>query len=330
MNISTRIRRVGAVAASALIAVSAAACSGSNDNAGGHEVSVQFAADSFTLGSQMYVAMDQGYFAEQGIKAVPQTYQTGIDAAKAVIAGQADIAPALDFATLSVLSDKVTILASIATPKPGFHKLAVRSDFTKPQDLKGKKMGFVAGTAEAYITTKYLEQNGLSDSVQMISLPGLFELVGALKTGDIDAAWVWANGTDQVKEDSHLKIAGDDSIVPHQNSIFLLARTDWAKQHADLSEKILRAYDKADTFISQNNKKAAQIIATADKGDASAIESTLPGQNFGLGMTKEQMSGLQEILNFMVSSGNIKDPGQLSDYFDLAPLKKVVPSKVTV
>ena len=291
---------------------------------------VRIAVDSFALGSQMWVAKSQGYFAAENITVVPQTYQTGVAAAQAVIAGQADLAPVLDFAALSVLSNNIRILGAIAEPQPGFHKLAVRASFTGPSDLKGKKIGYVPGTAEAYITTKYVAQNNLQGSVTLVPLPSLFELVGALKTGQIAAGWVWANGVTQVKQDKNLKIAANDSIVPHTDSIFLIARTTYAQQNAAVITRVLRAFDKASTFINANTQQAAQIIASSEQGDASTLAVVLPAQGFGLGMTAPQMAALQAIAQFMVKAGKLQLPQSLATYFDLQPMRNAVPSKVTL
>jgi len=323
--------RFGAIGA-VLLALTATACGGSTDASGSSSATAQVrvAVDSFALGSQMWVAKDQGYFTAERISVTPQIYQTGVDAAKAVIAGQADLAPVLDFATLSVLSPKIRILGAIASPQPGFHKLAVRANFSGPNDLKGKKIGYVAGTAEAYITTKYVEQNALQSSITLVPLPGLFELVGALKSGLIDAAWVWANGVTEVQKDKALKIAADDSIVPHQNSIFLIARTDYARNNTSAITRVLRAFDKASTFINQNTQQAAQIIASNEKGDAAALAGVLPAQGYGLGMSAQQMTGLKEIAQFLVTAGKLSQSLNLSDYFDLAAMRAAVPGKVTV
>ncbi|MHB1739941.1 MAG: ABC transporter substrate-binding protein [Actinomycetes bacterium] len=291
---------------------------------------VRIAVDNFALGAQMWVAKNQGYFAAENITVVPQTYQTGVAAAQAVIAGQADLAPVLDFAALSVLSNNIRILGAIAAPQPGFHKLAVSASFTGPSDLKGKKIGYVPGTAEAYITTKYVAQNNLQGSVTLVPLPSLFELVGALKTGQIAAAWVWANGVTQVQQDKSLKIAANDSIVPHTDSIFLIAQTTYAEHNAAVITRVLRAFDKASTFINEHTQQAAQIIASSEQGDASTLAAVLPAQGYGLGMTTQQMAALQAIAQFLVKAGKLQLPQSLATYFDLQPMRNAVPSKVTL
>ena len=102
----------------------------------------------------------------------------------------------------------------IASPTPGFHKLVATKDITGPADLAGKKIGYVEGTSERYVTQKYLLDGGVAlEDVTLVPLPGLFELVGALKNGDIDASWLWANAVAEALQDQDLAQVADDSAV---------------------------------------------------------------------------------------------------------------------
>ena len=206
-------------------------------------IAVDFAADGFLLGSQSWVAMERGFFEEEGIEANVSLYGTGIEAIQAVIARQANIGPGLDFAVLNLAAaaeDNMRVVGAIATPNPGFHSLAVRNEINGPEDLVGTTIGYVQGTSEHFVTIRYLEQNGISlDDVELVSFPGLFELVGALRTNDIQAAWVWLTGTQQANEDENLKILTNDSTVLDTVAIYLIASTEWTENNQEALTRIL-------------------------------------------------------------------------------------------
>ena len=189
-----KLRKTWRVVLAATLAVALVAASCGDDEP--ESLSVGIAADGFLLGSQAWVSLDRGYFDEENLEVTMSQYGTGIEAIQAVIAGQADIGPALDFAVLNLAAaaeENMRVVAAIAAPLPGFHSLAVRNEINGPQDLVGKTIGYVQGTSEHFVTIRHLEQNGISlDDVELVPLPGLFELVGALRTNDIQAAWVWA------------------------------------------------------------------------------------------------------------------------------------------
>ncbi|MGI5157279.1 ABC transporter substrate-binding protein [Microbispora sp. CA-102843] len=311
------------------------ACGGTSPareaGAGDAATTVRIATNNFLLGTQMWVAMDKGYFAEQKIKVEPQMYQEGIDGVKAVVAGQADLAPALDFAALSAASDRLRILGAIASPAPGFHKLAVTKKITSPKDLVGKRIGYVDGTLESYVTMKYLEQQGVAqDQVTLTSMPGLFEMVGALKTGQIDAAWIWANGVDQAKADPNLAILTDDKSVRQVQSIFLVGGTDFVRKNPAAVEGVLRAYQKATDDLDTDTAGAAKIVASGTKGDLKALESGIPSQGYELGLTTAQMEQLIDLQKYLVGIGKLKDVTDVSTIMDLTAMRAVAGPKVEV
>lgn len=301
-------------------------CGSDSDTDG--STTVRIATDNFVLGAPMWIADDKGYFKDEGLKVEPQTYQTGVDGVKAVVAGQADFAPVLDFGALSTLSDKITILGSTAAPQPGFHQLIVNKDIESPSDLNGKTIGFVEGTAEAYVTSKYVEANNLN--VKLVALPGLFELVGAMKSGDIDASFLWANGVQEALADSNFVKLTDDSDVIETQAILLVARKDYVEGHADTVKKVLRAYFEATKFAQDDPKAAAAIVARGTGGDAATIEATLPGQNLTMGMTQAQLDHMKDLQSFLVDHGQLQVDGDLMKYFDLMPLREIVGDKVEI
>ncbi|GAA2380121.1 ABC transporter substrate-binding protein [Dactylosporangium salmoneum] len=301
--------------------------SGPNSNAAAN---VRITTDSFVIGLPMWVAMDQGYFAKQNVTVTPETYQTGVDGIKAVIAGQADIAPALDFGMLSALSPGLKVVGAVASPKAGFNQLAARKPITSPSELAGKKIGYVTGTAEENITRQYVKNQQLTD-VELVALPGLFELVGALKSGHVDAGFVWADGVAQVKADKNLSVIGDDSSVigTGAQGIYLVAKASWVADNQDLLKRVLTAYRDAITFTIANPSQAAAIDAKAVKAQASAIEPVVAVEAFSFKFTSNQVDWLEQERTFLASKGVNNATGELKSYFDLRAMEAVEPGSVT-
>lgn len=325
-----------AMGAVALFALAACGSSTTPTTDGGTGASaapatVRIATNNFLLGTQMWVAQEKGYFAEEKIQVESQMYQEGIDGVKAVVAGQADLAPALDFAALSAASDRLRILGAIASPAPGFHKLAVTKGISDAKDLVGKRIGYVDGTLESYVTMKYLEQQGIAQSdVKLMSMPGLFEIVGALKTGQLDAAWIWANGVDQATADPNITIMTDDKSVRQVQSIFLVGGTDFVAKNPAAVEGVLRAYQKATDLVTADPAEAARIVAAGTKGDVKALETGIPGQGYGLGLSKGQMEQLVNLQKYLVDLGKLTGVTDVSQIVDLTAMRAVAGEKVEV
>lgn len=350
---SSLIKTLGALVAGALIV---AACGGDDDDSAAattladdtltettspsddaeapiETAKVRVAADSFLLGTLAWVAQDQGFFEENGIEADVSMFGTGIEAIQGVIARQADVGHALDFAVLNLVAaadENMSIIGAIAEPKPGFHSLAVRKGITGPQDLVGKKIGYVEGTSEHFVTIRYLQQNGISlDDVELVSLPGLFELVGALKTNDVQAGWTWLDGTNQAAADDNIEILTTDADVLGTTAIYVIAETTWANENADVIERLLKSYNEAATYIASNIEDAAQIVADGTSGDAGVYGAVMPNQNFKVEFTQPMLDALDSIAAFLIESGKLDADFDVRGFFNLSAMEAAVPGSVT-
>jgi len=319
-----------------VLALVAAACSSADDTVDTEPTepqSVRIASDGFLLGAQSWVSLDRGFFAEENLEVDVSLFGTGIEAIQAVIARQAGLGPALDFAVLNLAAaakDNMRVVGAIAAPKPGFHSLAVRNDINGPEDLVGMKIGYVEGTSEHFVTIQYLLQNGISlDDVDLIAMPGLFELVGALRTDDIQAAWTWLSGTQEVEDDENLKILTDDSDVLDTVAIYLVAGAEWADENQDIIVKVLRAYDKASTVLNDEPEAAAQIVADAVSGDAELFAKFIPNQRYRVEFTQVQLDSFDAIAQFLVDSGKLDADFDIRDFIDFDAMETAVPGSVT-
>lgn len=294
---------------------------------------VNFAADGFLLGSQMWISIDKGFFTEEGIEAGFQQYGTGIEAIQAVIAGAADIGPALDFAVLNLAAsakENMKVVAGIAAPKPGWHKLAMRNDLNSAKDLRGKKIGYVKGTSEHFVTLQHLIQNGVNlNDVELVPLPGLFELVGALLADEIQASWIWANAVKQIKDSSSHKIVMNDSKVLDTVAIYLVAKTSWVNKNQKLLESILRSYNRASKVIQSNPNESAAIIARSNKGNDKVFKALIQGQGFNIAFTPVMLNSFDSIAQFLIDSGKLPSNFNIRSFLDLRAMKKAVPGSVT-
>ncbi len=296
-------------------------------------VSVKIAADGFLLGTQAWVAMDQGYFDEELVEADVSLFGTGIEAIQGVIARQADLGHGLDFAVLNLVAaaeENMVVVGGIAEPNPGFHSLSVRNEIQGPEDLVGKKIGYVEGTSEHFVTLQHLAQNGISeDQVELVPLPGLFELVGALKTNEIQAAWTWLDGTNQAAEDPDLNVLRDDVGVLQTVGIYMIAEAGWATENQEIIERVLRAYDKASDFACNDPVVAGQIVADAVSGNAEAFGNLIPNQKYRIGFTQVMLDELDNIADFLIQRGVLEPDFNVRGFINLDAMERAVPRSVT-
>lgn len=265
---------------------------------------VRFGVDAYTTGSQIWVAKEKGYFTKQGIDAQITTFATGVEAIDALLIGRADMAVGLDFPIVSrIQGGKLTVLAGIFHSAPGFHKLVVSNDIKEPKDLAGKKIGIATGTAEHLITMKYLEENGIpEDKVEIVGFTSLMEIVASLRSGRIDASFVWADGTQKSIDGGNHYVLTDDSAAKRNSSAYIAAATDFTEKHPDLTVATLRALNEASEFIRQNRDEAADLISKNNHAPRDTMRELLKYNEFGLALTDYERLGFKEVGDFLAKT----------------------------
>jgi NitT/TauT family transport system substrate-binding protein len=251
-----------------------------------------------------------------------------VEGLQAIAGGQVDFAFGFDFAVINTLSEQLSVLGSVAAPPAGFHKLVFTDGITDPADLAGRRVGVITGTAQEYVTTKWIEANGLTD-VELVPVPGAFELVAALKTGDIQAGFVFGPGLAEVHGDDSLSIVGDDSSVLDVQGMYLLGDAETAAD-AELVTRLLTALEHANEDIVADPRAAAAMVADANGGDPAAIEAVLTTLNPGVGMSRAQLDNLLDIQRYLIESGHIDANTDVEASLNLDALRGVAPDKVTV
>ncbi len=315
------------------LALSAGIAFGAVSSVAAADMKVRYAVDGFVLGTLIRVAEAKGYLAEENIQPVMLTFSYGVDTVDAVLAGQADFGVVIDMPLLTRLSsDKLAVPALIGTPNPGWHKLYVTQDYKEPQDLKGKKIAVATGTAQEFVTRTHLRDNGLDpeNDVELVGLGSLFEIIGAMKAGRVDAAWIWGQGVEQISGDDRYRFEADDSIVNQKTTALLVVSKDYLANNRDGVVATLRALDKAGAVVKADVGEAAQIVAKGIAGDATKVKPVIMGQNYALSFEKSAMDSLRDKYDFLVAQGVIDPPYDYAAQFDLGVLKEAAPNAPAV
>ncbi len=293
----------------------------------GAQQTVRYATDGYGMGALAIIAAEKGYLKEEGIDPVIQTYSYGIDTVDAVLAGNADFGVVIGFPLLTrFTAGKIMSPAISAEPLPGWHKLYTKADLEIPSGLKGKDIGVATGTAQEFVTREHLKQNGLSADadVNMVGFTSLFEIVGAMKAGRLDAAWIWGEGVKTIDSDSNWKFVADDSIVSQSVTAPVVVLKDYYKDNKDLVVKTLRAYQKASQFMQNDLNGAAKLLADSVGGDEAQIKNIISQQRYGLTFGTSSMSSLKSKYEFLLAAGKI-EPYDFLAQFDASALVEAVP-----
>ncbi len=215
-----------------------------------------------TCSEPFFVAMDKGFFGEEGIDVESVLMQSSNLETEAVVRGDLDygactsIEPALQFTTeLKALSfgiqDMTNHFDSIVTKKDNISNLI---------DLKGKKIAVFPGSTAETFMKKYLSKRGVdTTNIEFVKMaPNLW--ISALESGSVDAADLYEPARTIGISKGYRVLGGgimaDDGFnPPFAPSIISI------KQDKKLTDKIKRAIDKAIEFSENNDNETRVILA---------------------------------------------------------------------
>jgi NitT/TauT family transport system substrate-binding protein len=215
----------------------------------------------------------------------------------------------------------------MGAPLPGWHKFYAPQDYTSPEDLRGLRIAVAQGTAQDFVTRTFLTDGGLNPDtdVELVSLPSLFEIIGAMKSGRVDAAWIWGQGVEQLGDDPKFSFVADDGIVAQSTTAMLAASRTYVEENPEASAAILRALVKAADFTQNDIEGAAQIVAGGISGDAAAIAKVIEGQNFGISFNADSMASFVAKYAFLTAADKLDPTYNLADYINLDLLRVAMP-----
>ncbi|MDR3537280.1 MAG: ABC transporter substrate-binding protein [Acetobacteraceae bacterium] len=215
------------------------------------------------------VAIDKGFFKEQGIDTTMQNIPASGDRIAALTAGSVAfsnlgrIAPIVEMAR----GNKSFYFFANIDDSPGNEGCWARPGFADFKSLHGKK---VAANTSAEITMNGLLANdGMTEKdIQFVNLPG-GEMAGALAKGDVDAACVWQPLLDNVKKATpDGKLLGTDADTPNYKQFGTMASPDvmiisakLVDEQPALAGKLMAAIFKGVDYTNTHPDDAAETVA---------------------------------------------------------------------
>ncbi|UCE00647.1 MAG: ABC transporter substrate-binding protein [Chloroflexota bacterium] len=227
----------------------------------------------------MYVAEENGYFADQGVQVEFIPVSSAAERDQIMAAGQADGMINDLISTLLYNQDTIQIqivsFARVATPDfPQYRILAAKdSGITNVEDLKGVEIGISEGSVIEYTTDRFLQAEGFSPmDIATIAVPSIAIRMSLLDSGELKAA----NLPDPL---SSLAIQGgavpiiDDTTYPEYGNSLISFRKSVIDANQDAIRGFLQAIDQAVEDINTNPSKWDQLLTEKNLVPAPLIGS---------------------------------------------------------
>ncbi|MDR0875984.1 MAG: ABC transporter substrate-binding protein [Clostridiales Family XIII bacterium] len=228
--------------------------------------------DGALCGAPIYIAYDQGFFAEEGfdvtlISADAETRKIGLNNGTIpIVNGDFQFFPSIEEGVkVKVVDGLHNGCIKFLVPKGSSIKTA--------SDLKGKKVAVdeIGGTPHQ-VASVWVEKAGISAKPEdgevefVVYSDGNLELE-ALRSGDVEVAALWdpLGSIYTSGDDPEFEVLFDLSTDPTfagKYCCFLYASSKVIDENPEYVSALLRAYHKAQEWIAENPKEAVEIISS--------------------------------------------------------------------
>lgn len=245
---------------------------------------IEIPFDGSLCGSPIAIAKQLGYFAEEGIDvqlvtADAETRKVGLDSGRFPITNG-------DFQFFPSIEEGVSA-SVVGVMHKGCIKIAVKkgSDIKTAADLKGKKIGVdqIGGTpymaANMWLGNAGLNVDETNGDVTYLPYDDSSLEFQALQDGEIDAAALWDPLPSVEEQKGTVDIIfdlGTDPTFAAHFCCFLYASNKVLDENPEEIKAILRAINKARTYITENPDEAASVIT--ENNYSSITDTTLASQ----------------------------------------------------
>lgn len=260
------------------------------------------------------IAVEKGFFADEGLDVAPLRFNNGPACAEALYSGSADFGTMGDTTAIisASRSENLTIIASHCTGEHR-HRLIVRKDspYTTLADLSGKRVGIKKGTSTYGGFLAALNAAGIPAGTITVTDLSPSTLPEALAAGSIDAfaASEPTPSMGELKGGRELMTFGG---LGNRYPIMLLAQKEFlANRRAD-TFAFIKALKTAEAFVQAHPEETAEIMARATGLPREVMQSAMARHTYALSLDASIVGSLSDTAAFLKAQGKVQTVPDLS------------------
>ncbi|WP_317949964.1 ABC transporter substrate-binding protein, partial [Rossellomorea marisflavi] len=194
-------------------------------------------------------------------------------------------------------SGKPLVYVGADAPNPEGVGLMVRTDsgINSIEELKGKKVGVLKGGNHHYLAILALESVGLTaDDVQWVYPEDAAQGRSLIETKQVDALASYDPFFAGIETELDVKTLTENEEYDYPNRTFYYSTPEFAKDHPELVDTIIKAIDKSDQWANDNKDEVTDLLSKALGIDENIISKAVERRTYGAtGITQEIIDAQQ-------------------------------------
>ncbi len=296
---------------------------------------ITYAVGSGLHRAPVYIAIEKGYFKEEGLDVTLQEYNTGKEALNAIIKGKADMSNSAETPIMlaAMRGEKIYVIATLVDTDKDV-MIVARKDrgIARPTDLKGKKIGVSIGTNGEFFMDAFLISHGITrNEVEVVNLSPK-EMFDALTEGKVDAVSTWNPHVIRLHRELGVKGITFYSGGIYTETFNITAAQDFVHKNPETIKRVLRSLIRAVEFIRENPDKSRRIVSSYIKMDEALLGELWGIYHFKVTLDQSFLITLEDQARWAIKS-RLTDKTSVPNYLNfiyLDGLKAVKPEAVTI
>jgi sulfonate transport system substrate-binding protein len=263
--------------------------------------SVRFAYQDRVADAASMIAVEKGFFRDEGLDVKPLVFSSGPACSEALFSGSADIGTMGDTtAIIAVARSPVKIIASHGGGEHR-HRIIVgeRSGIRAPADLAGKRVAVKKGTSTYGGLLAWSDSVGLDLAKVKVTEMRPEDMGDALMSGAVDAI-VASEPTPSVVEQRGGRELATLGGLGNTYPILLVARNEFLAVQPEAVESCLKAMRRAADFIQDHPEEAAELLAGKTGLSPAVTARAMSHHYYRVDLGEDTRASLRAIADFLV------------------------------
>lgn len=295
---------------------------------------IRLAQNLSPISGVVIVAKQKKIFDKHGLDVTVSNFTSGRTALEAVLGGGADVATTAEapITAATMARQKIAFLARMEYSD--LKTLTDASDrISQLPDLKGKKIGYTAGTGGEVYTMEMLRRAGLTKAdVTLVNLRPQ-DMAPALSTGGIDAMNTWEPHIANAKKAMGAKVKELDTRGIYAETFNIVTTQDFLAARLPAMTSFMRALVEAEAWMKANRDEAIAVVAETVNMKKEDLAPLWNDFIYEVVIDDRTMAVLKSHAQWRLDSGNAPPGATMPDFTQImfaGPLKSAAPERVKV